>query len=222
MNFSSWLKTEDQSWGSFFLELALLLGLVLFIRFYVFQFFRVSGPSMCPTLNQFEDNCYHGNGEFIFVNEFLYSFLREPERGEVVVFRPPTTKKNYIKRVIGIPGDVVEVQDGKVYLTGGEYDHTELPESYLSEKNKGRTFSSIKTFTIPEGTVLLFGDNRLESLDARRCFEYDCTDSNTPFVSVKKIRGRAEFVIWPFTHIRDLGHDLFETRSKIDTPTDEQ
>ena len=222
MNFASWLKTDDQSWGSFFLELALLLGLVLFIRFYIFQFFRVSGPSMCPTLNQFGEDCYHGNGEFIFVNEFLYSFLRTPERGEVVVFRPPTTDKNYIKRVIGIPGDVIEVEDGKVYLTGGEYERTELPESYLSEKNKGRTFASLKKFPVPEGEVLLFGDNRLESLDARRCFEYDCTDSNTPFVSIKKIRGRAEFVVWPVGKIRHLGHDLFASPAKIDTSGDEQ
>jgi signal peptidase I len=177
---------------------------------------------MCPTLNQFDENCYHGNGEFIFVNEFLYSFMRAPERGEIVVFRPPTTDKNYIKRVIGIPGDVIEVEDGKVYLTGGEYERTELPESYLSEKNKGRTFASLKKFTVPEGEVLLFGDNRLESLDARRCFEYDCTDSNTPFVSVKKIRGRAEFVVWPVTKIRYIRHDLFASPAKIDTSLDEQ
>lgn len=222
MNFASWLKTDDQSWGSFFLELALLLGLVLFIRFYVFQFFRVSGPSMCPTLNQFGEDCYHGSGEFIFVDEFLYSFVRAPKRGEIVVFRPPTTDKNYIKRVIGIPGDTVEVENGKVYLTGGEYERTELPESYLSEKNKGRTFASLKKFTVPEGKVLLFGDNRLESLDARRCFEYDCTDSNTPFVSIKKIRGRAEFVVWPIEKIRHLGHDLFTNPAKIDTSGDEQ
>lgn len=222
MNFTSWVKTDDQSWGSFFLELALLLGLVLFIRFYVFQFFRVSGPSMCPTLNQFDENCYHGNGEFIFVNEFLYSFMRNPERGEIVVFRPPTTDKNYIKRVIGIPGDTVEVVDGKVYLTGGEYERTELPESYLSEKNKGRTFAAFEKFIVPEGEYLLFGDNRLESLDARRCFEFDCTDSNTPFVYAKKIRGRAEFVVWPLAKIRHLTHDLFATSTKIDTIEDAQ
>ena len=222
MNFTSWLKSDDQSWGSFLLELILLLGLVLFIRFYVFQFFRVSGPSMCPTLNQFDENCYHGSGEFIFVNEFLYSFMREPSRGEVVVFRPPITDKNYIKRVIGVPGDVVEVVDGKVYLTGDEYERTELPESYLSEKNKGRTFAALEKFIVPEDSYLLFGDNRLESLDARRCFEFDCSDSNTPFVLAKKIRGRAEFVIWPVTKFRSLSHDLFATPAKIDTTVDEQ
>jgi len=222
MNFTSWLKSDDQSWGSFLLELILLLGLVLFIRFYVFQFFRVSGPSMCPTLNQFDENCYHGSGEFIFVNEFLYSFMSEPSRGEIVVFRPPTTDKNYIKRVIGVPGDVVEVVDGKVYLTGDEYERTELPESYLSEKNKGRTFAALEKFIVPEDSYLLFGDNRLESLDARRCFEFDCSDSSSPFVVTKKIRGRAEFVIWPVTKVRSLSHDLFATPAKIDTTVDEQ
>lgn len=222
MKIPEWLKDDRQSWGSFFLELALLLGLVLFIRFYVFQFFRVSGPSMCPTLNQYDENCYHGSGEFIFVNEFLYSFMKEPERGEIVVFRPPTTDKNYIKRVIGVPGDIVEVVDGKVYLTGDEYERAELPEAYLSEKNKGRTFASLKKFIVPEGEYLLFGDNRLESLDARRCFEFDCTDSNTPFVSVKKIRGRAEVVVWPLNKLRKLQHELFVVPAKIDTLPEQQ
>jgi signal peptidase I len=222
MNFISWIKTEDQSWKSFFLELILLLALVLFIRFYIFQFFRVSGPSMCPTLNQFDENCYHGKGEFIFVNEFLYSFKRAPKRGEIVVFRPPTSKKNYIKRVIGVPGDIVEVIDGKVYLTGDDYEQTELPESYLSEKNKGRTFASLEKFIVPDEEYLLFGDNRLESLDSRRCFERDCNNSNSPFVSVKKIRGRAEFVVWPITKTRRMFHDLFSTPAKIDTVVDEK
>lgn len=217
MNFTSWLKSEDQSWGSFFLELILLLGLVLFIRFYIFQFFRVSGPSMCPTLNQFDAECYHDNGEFIFVNEFLYSFKREPQRGEIVVFRPPTTDKNYIKRVMGIPGDIVEIMNGKVYLTGGEYEHAELPESYLSAKNIGRTFAKLDKFIVPEGEYLLFGDNRLESLDSRSCFEHTCTDNNTPFVAEDKIRGRAEFVIWPVTKARMVSHDLFASPANIDS-----
>lgn len=209
MNFATWIKNDDQSWTSFFLELALLLALVLFIRTYVFQFFRVSGPSMCPTLNSFEGECYHGNGEFIFVNEFLYSFLEEPKRGEIVVFSPPTTDKNYIKRIIGIPGDKVEVIEGKVYLTTPDMARTELPEEYLSEKNKGRTYSSFQKFEVPEGQYLLFGDNRLESLDARRCFEFDCTEDNSPFVYAKVIRGRAEFVIWPLNKTRWMEHGLF-------------
>lgn len=212
MNFASWIKNDDQSWASFFLELALLIALVLFIRTYVFQFFRVSGPSMCPTLNTFDGECHYGNGEFIFVNEFLYSFLDDPKRGEIVVFQPPTTDKNYIKRVIGIEGDIVEVIDGKVYLTMPDQERTELPEEYLSEKNRGRTYSAFEKVTVPEGSYLLFGDNRLESLDARRCFEFDCTDENSPFVTKKHIRGRAEFALWPIEKMRWMKHELFPTK----------
>jgi len=65
------LKDKDQTWGSFSLEMIILVIFILFIRTYVFQLFRVSGPSMCPTLNQLEDGCEYGSGEFIFVNEFF-------------------------------------------------------------------------------------------------------------------------------------------------------
>ncbi len=194
------IKDEEQSWGSFILEMAILLAIVLCVRFYVFQFFRVSGPSMCPTLNQLDGECERGKGEFVFVNEFLYHFIKDPERGEVVVFRPPTEKSYYIKRVIGVPGDTITINDGKVYLTNDKYDEFELPETYLSAENQGRTITQQKVFTVPEDHVLLFGDNRNQSLDARQCFKscYGDLNENTPFVHEDKVKGRAEFVIWPF------------------------
>lgn len=199
------LKDKDQSWGSFLLEIAILIALVLFIRVYIFQFFRVSGPSMCPTLNIISDECQYGKGEFIFVNEFLYSFWGEPTRGEIVIFHPPNIKKFYIKRVIGVPGDTIEIRNGRVYLTNDKVQNLELPEPYLSAKNRGRTLASKSRFVVPEEYYLLFGDNRLESLDSRRCFAPGgCSGKNTPFVSKKKIRGRGEFVIWPIEKIRWL------------------
>jgi signal peptidase I len=109
---SSFIKDENQSWFSFTIELIILIAIILVIRFWVFQFFQVSGPSMCPTLNMFDGECSQGKGEFIFVNEFLYNFIREPKRGEIVVFKPPVHRKGkdyYIKRIIGVPGDTVEV-----------------------------------------------------------------------------------------------------------------
>ena len=208
------LKDKDQSWGSFLLEIAILIALVLFIRVYVFQFFRVSGPSMCPTLNIISGECQYGKGEFIFVNEFLYSFWGEPTRGEIIIFRPPNKKKFYIKRVIGIPGDTVEIRNGRVYLTNDEVQNLELPEPYLSAKNRDRTTTSKSQFVVPEEYYLLFGDNRLESLDARRCFAPGgCNGQNTPFVSKKNLRGRAEFIIWPIKKMRWLEHTLFEAET---------
>lgn len=194
------IKEKDQSWGAFTLEMTILLIIVLCVRFYVFQFFRVSGPSMCPTLNQLDQACESGKGEFVFVNQFLYRFIKDPQRGEVVVFRPPTEKTYYIKRVIGVPGDTITINDGKVFLTNGQHQALELPETYLSALNQGRTVTQQKVFNVPEDHVLLFGDNRNQSLDARQCFKscYGDLNESTPFVQMKKVKGRAEFVIWPF------------------------
>lgn len=210
------IKDKDQSWISFILETLILIGIVLFIRFYIFQFFRVSGPSMCPTLNVLEDECQYGKGEFIFVNEFLYNFMRAPQRGEIVVFRPPHEKVYYIKRVMGVPGDTVEVKNGKVYLTNNEIENYELHETYLSPRNQGRTQTRQKTiFKVPEDHFLLFGDNRAESLDARQCFSTaGCDGKHTPFVPKKFVQGRAEFVIWPLNRNRWLDqHNFFEVNS---------
>jgi len=192
------LKEKDQSWPSFFLEMAIIIAVVLFIRFYIFQFFRVHGVSMCPTLNYVEDRCRDGKGEFIFVNEFLYHFKKDPDQGEIVVFRPPNGKKHYIKRVIGVPGDKVEVRHGKVYR-----NDVLLSEPYLSPKNQGRTTAQMEIFEVPEGHYLLFGDNRQKSLDSRYCFGA-CNGASTPFVPKKNIKGKSEFVVWPPSRMRWL------------------
>ena len=199
-------KNPEQSWRSFFIEMAILLAAVLFIRFYVFQFFQVSGPSMCPTLNVLDEQCRSGKGEFVFVNQVTYNFFRNPERGEVVVFRPPNaTKDFYIKRVIGLPGDTVYVRNGQVYL-----EDVKIEEPYLSPRNQGRTQSDLEEFVVPEDHYVLFGDNRDRSLDSRRCYSASCSDGQTPFVHKKKIKGKAEFVIWPFWTVRTLDNPLTE------------
>jgi len=199
-------KEKDQSWGSFALEAVILVGIVLFIRFYIFQFFRVSGPSMCPTLNMLDDQCSYGKGEFIFVNEFLYNFARTPKRGEIVVFHPPHKEIFYIKRIMAVPGDTLNIENGKIFLTNDEAEDFRVDEPYLSARNQGRTLSYKRSeFQVPEGHFLLFGDNRSESLDARQCFSATgCDGTHTPFVPKSNIQGRAEFVIWPLGAIRWL------------------
>lgn len=208
------IKDENQSWGEFFFEIIVLLAVVLFLRFYVFQFFRVSGPSMCPTLNFLNEECQYGKGEFIFVNEFLYNFVRPPQRGEIVVFHPPEQKVFYIKRVLGVPGDTVEITNGRVFVSNEteNIERFELDEPYLSERNKDRTFAAREKFKVPEGHFFLSGDNRGESLDSRRCFSGSgCNGKNTPFVPQKNIKGRAEAVVWPFwgeTGVRKMTNEL--------------
>ena len=207
------IKDEDQSWFEFVVEIVVLIALVLFIRFYIFQLFRVSGPSMCPTLNVLNDECFNDKGEFIFVNEFLYHFMRPPERGEIVVFKAPGKDVSYIKRVIGMPGDTVEIRAGKVYLSNDQVEDLELDESYLSARNQGRTRARRMTvFEVPEGQYLLIGDNRAHSLDARHCFSTaGCNEDNTPYVPKRLIRGRAEFVLWPTWKMRKLENSLDES-----------
>lgn len=217
MNLGNILKDENQSWTSFAIELALLIGMVLFIRYYVFQFFWVSGPSMCPTLNLMEGKCVKEKGEFIFVNEFVYHF-EEPKRGDVIVFRPPDKDVHYVKRVIGIPGDVIDIEKGKIYLTSEEDRLTrlELEEPFLSEMNKNRTMSPfIQHFEVPEGSYFLMGDNRAYSLDSRQCFssEQGCSEETSPYLPKERISGRAEFVVWPFWKIRMIPKDLDDALS---------
>ena len=197
-------KNPEQTWLSFVVEMVILISIVLFIRFYVFQFFQVSGPSMCPTLNELNAECKNGKGEFVFVNQATYKFIRPPAVGEVVVFRPPSdTKDYYIKRVMGVPGDVIKVYDGKVYKVNDEGQDVEIEEPYLSARNQGRTQTDQEIFTVPEGKYVLFGDNRDRSLDSRRCYGATCSSLGaTPYVPAESIKGKAEFVIWPFWTMR--------------------
>lgn len=204
------IKEKHQSWTSFAIEMIVLISLVLFIRFYVFQFFRVSGPSMCPTLNQIDEECLRTKGEFIFVNEFLFNFVRNPERGEVIVFNPPSDTKAYIKRVIGVPGDTIEIRSGRVYLKNENMDEVELDETYISERSKGHVRASQNSFTVPEDHYLLFGDNRNFSLDARDCFtqQVGCDGTTSPYIHKDNIVGKASFVIWPVWRFRGIENGL--------------
>ncbi|PID70277.1 signal peptidase I [bacterium DOLZORAL124_38_8] len=231
----NWIKDEDQSWASFWLEIVFLGLLIVFVRLYVFQLFQVSGPSMCPTLNMFDSVCQQPYGkesksDFIFVNEFLYSIVSEPKKGEIVVFNSPNKSSNkwlelinkvipfwdintktptrYIKRVIGTAGDTVTVKQGKVFLQAKDTNAViELPEPYLNKTNKGSTTSQKETFVVPEGKILVFGDNRVNSTDARMCFG-SCRNGASPFTDVKDVVGRAEFIIFPINHIRFLNNSL--------------
>lgn len=158
---------------TFFRDLAIILLVVMFVRTYVASPFRISGNSM-------EKN-YHDQ-EFILVDKFSYADfgvarVGEPKRGDVVILRPHAAngKEFYIKRVIGIPGDVIQFQDGEVFLRpAGKSEAAKLNETYLSDFNKGRTFlpNDVREtkFEVPEGQYFVMGDNRNNSSDSRSCF----------------------------------------------------
>lgn len=127
---------------------AIALVTVFIIRGFLVQPFLVSGASMEPT---FQD------GNYLLIDELTYRF-REPERGEVVVFRYPRDPKVfYIKRIVGLPGEEVAVLGGKVYVNGKE-----LQEAYLAEVTGGS--ASVR---LGESEYFVMGDNRSHSFDSR-------------------------------------------------------
>jgi signal peptidase I len=135
---------------------AIAIVAVLLIRTFLVQPFLVSGDSMVPTFQ---------NGDYLLIDELTYR-LREPERGEVIVFRYPKDEKLFfIKRVIGLPGERVEINNGQITIINGEHPQGfMLDEAYIS--------SSLETggtedITLADGQYFVLGDNRSFSLDSR-------------------------------------------------------
>lgn len=137
--------------------------------------FRVEGASMEPNLH---------TGNFVIVSRVAYwNVVGEPNRGDVVVFQPPTNpQEDYIKRVIGLPGDTVEIREGQVYVNGGL-----LEEPYI-----GVPTNRSGIWRVAEGEYFVLGDNRNDSDDSRNFGPLD----------VDSIVGKAWLVYWP---ARDWG-----------------
>lgn len=183
------------------LNIVIIVGIVAGIRTFLVSPFQVEGDSMVDTLE---------NKQYIIINKLGY-FIGNPARGDVVVFRPPTDhKKHYVKRIIGIPGDVVTIRGGNVYLqTPDSQKAVEISEPYLNEHNAGRTYAhppnSGKTdeqrFEVLAGHYFLLGDNRQGSLDSR---SFGAQNGESPFVPDKDIKGKVWFVALPISQIHVL------------------
>lgn len=180
-------------------NIVVIVAIVAGIRTFLVSPFQVEGSSMLSTL---EDN------EYIIINKLAY-YIGKPERGDIVVFRPPNeTRKYYVKRVIGLPGDEVIIRGGLVYLKeGGQGEEVQLTEQYLDEHNAGKTYrhppgsgdtSEVK-FDVTEGHYFVLGDNRQGSLDSRS-FSIEGGEE-VPFVPQESIKGRVWFVALPVTKI---------------------
>ncbi|MBP9718328.1 signal peptidase I [Candidatus Gracilibacteria bacterium] len=213
--------------GDLILNVVAIVLMVLIVRTYVISPFQVNGSSMCNTLNYIDDKCYSGNGEYLIVNKAVYypffgHSYRTPERGDIVVFKPPKSdgKEYFIKRVIGLPGEKVSIHGGKVYIINKENPKgKELVEPYLNESNQGKTYPEpfkpllTKDFAVPEGMYFVMGDNRNGSTDSRQCFLHsasqDCKDQLDHFLAFEEIEGRAAVVLWPFGKIRFLTNPTY-------------
>jgi signal peptidase I len=177
------------------LNVVIIVAIVAVIRTFIVSPFEVEGNSMVPTL---------ADNQYIIINKFGY-YLGEPKRGDVVVFRPPAdSRKHYVKRIIGMPGDEVAIRDGRVFLV---FNDKEIPleEEYLDSRNMGKTFrapvgtgdTEEERYRIPDGSYFLLGDNRQFSLDSRSF--RNAQGEAIPYVGSESISGRVWFVAFPIT-----------------------
>ena len=169
------LRHDLRSWTR---DLAVALGLALVIIIFLYQPVKVEGTSMAPLLS---------DQERIFINKFVYHF--EPiERGDVIVFWYPLDRsKSFIKRVVGLPGETIEIRGGRLYLDGKERKEIYVPASYLDG-------SSFGPLVIPSEEYFVMGDHRDSSNDSRMFGP----------VGRQCIYGKAVFAYWPVDHFGSL------------------
>ena len=164
--------------------------IALFIRTFIICAYKIPSRSMVQTLLV---------GDHILVNKFLYGVkipllrntiipVREPKRGEIVVFIFPNDRsKDFIKRVIGVGGDAIEIKNKKIFINGKEYsdsygiysDNIIYPATMQPRDNFGPV-------TVPKDSIFVMGDNRDESLDSRFW----------GFVNLKDVEGKAFIIYW--------------------------
>lgn len=198
------------------------VAIALFVRTFFYEPFNIPSGSMRPTLLE---------GDYLFVSKFTYGYSRYsmpfspnlfdgriwesmPERGDIAVFKLPSDNRtDYIKRIVGLPGDRLQVIDGRLVLNGepvvidriGEFGEevygreTEVPlylemlpgedgaHSIIDSNPNGR-LDNTGVFRVPEGHVFAMGDNRDNSLDSRT--------TNVGFVPIENLIGRADFLLF--------------------------
>ena len=169
----------------------LVIAGAIFVVIYAFLFrpYQVNGHSMDPTFQ---------NGEYVLTN--LISLRLGPlHRGDVIVFvAPPDKEKDYIKRIIGLPGDKVKVSGGDVYLNGTKLDQSAFLASDV-RSNGGAFLGDGDEVVVPDGDYFVMGDNREFSSDSREW----------GFVPKNAVIGKSFIVYWPLNRMRIVKHTSF-------------
>lgn len=160
---------------------ALAFVLALVIRACAVEAREIPSGSMLPTIHE---------GDRLLVNKIVYH-LREPERGEIIVFDPPVPSEyDFVKRVIGLPGDTVEVKNGKVYVNG-----VVLEETYISEP-PDYDYGPVR---VPEDALFVMGDNRNSSYDSHMW---------ETWLRMDEVKGKAFVCYWPLNRMGTLEEEF--------------
>lgn len=175
--------------------------LALFIRTFVVQAFKIPSGSMEPTLLI---------GDHILVNKFIYGIkmpftriglipISEPDRDDVIVFIYPVDPgKDFIKRVIGLPGDRIEIIEKRIFINGKPYDDRYGSYTEISGKEEGISLEKAHfgPVIVPEKHLFVMGDNRNHSYDSRFW----------GFVPQKSVKGKAFIIYWSWPHWKRFLH----------------
>ena len=176
------------------LVIVVALVISMLIKAFVFSTYKV-------TMNSMEDTLHDGQHVIVYKTGYM---VGEPKRGDIIVFVHEEGKfegvlkylpianpgeVDYIKRVIGLPGDVIDIKDGKVLRkNAGESEFIELDEPYIKDQSTDSNGMKLP-YTVEENKLFVMGDNRLQSLDSRKIGTIDRD----------KVVGKAVFRIWPFS-----------------------
>ncbi|MEA4922548.1 MAG: signal peptidase I [Eubacteriaceae bacterium] len=157
-------------------DIIIVLVVVLVVTFFIKPII-VKQTSMTPTLQE---------NNYLFVSKQAYRFS-DPKRGQIIVFPTDANGEEelYIKRIIGLPGDTIDIKDGEVYVNGDKKNQDYTRDGY--------TPGDVDSFKVPEGQLYVMGDNRVDSIDSR--YEEIGT------VSIDEVTGVAFLRLWPLNEI---------------------
>lgn len=180
------LKEKKREAFEWLKALAIAVIIAIVIRSFIFTNYVVEGQSMMPTLQ---------DGNRLIVNKIDYDFTT-PHRFDIVIFHATPTD-DYVKRVIGLPGDTLEYKDDVLYINGKKVSEPYL-QPYKNQLPDGVPLTkdfTLKEVTgethVPKGKIFVMGDNRQNSVDSRRF----------GFVDINKIVGKVDLRYWPFSEV---------------------
>ena len=188
--YKSWAYWRDE-WVK---PVLVALILALFIRTFIAQPFKIPTSSMVPTFVP---------GDRIFVNKFIYGAkvpytnikfprMREPERGDIIVFRSPVEPSKFlVKRLAGLPGETIEIKNNRLWINGKVIEEP-LTFKKIVYYNRGEYGKKGEVTEIPDGCYFALGDNSLNSIDSRYW----------GFVPQKNLAGKVFLIHWPAKRIR--------------------